>query len=177
MDLKKELQDLKGKSFVLDKLRFDVKDINYYQSKYYIYTLQQRTFVKDSTQFENMLKNIRVLPLVPAVPSETVILPDKPKGGRPVKVYESMPFYTEFGFAIDRVGIFCVIADIRVSALCEAFGCKTRQHLYHKLYKSRDVTLSQLEGVCEHFKVPLGVLFEKDLKLSLSGNKLVIEAK
>lgn len=58
-----ELERLDKRCFLFEKKRFTVSSVNFYQGRFYLYTTEQRTFVKDSSQFENFLRAIKVEPL------------------------------------------------------------------------------------------------------------------
>lgn len=63
MNLAEKTNQFKGRSFEFEKKRFDVTDARCDTGRAYIYTLQQRTFVKDSEQMDNFLRGVKFLPV------------------------------------------------------------------------------------------------------------------
>lgn len=67
----KEMLALKGRSFELNKVRHDVTDVRYYMGRYTVYTPQQ-TFVKDDSQFETFLRQIKLLSIDAPIKKEFI---------------------------------------------------------------------------------------------------------
>lgn len=63
MNLTEKTNQFKGRSFEFEKKRFDVTDVRCDTGRAYIYTLQERTFVKDSGQLDNFLLHVKFLPV------------------------------------------------------------------------------------------------------------------
>jgi len=62
MDHEEERRKLNNRSFQFEDNRYDVIDTRFMAGKYYIYTLQEKTFVKTIEQFERFVKSIVMLP-------------------------------------------------------------------------------------------------------------------
>jgi hypothetical protein len=58
-----EMKRLDKRQFLFERVKYTVKDVNYYQSRYVVYTVEGRTFSKDISQFDRFLTQIKVLPL------------------------------------------------------------------------------------------------------------------
>lgn len=56
---------LKGRSFEFERKRYDVTDVRYAHTKTTIYTVQERTFVKDTGQLMNFMRQIKTIDVEP----------------------------------------------------------------------------------------------------------------
>ena len=76
MEHKEKFEKLyEGQSFEFEKQRFDVTETRYQTGRYFIYTLQQRTFVKDNDQFAAFYNQIKLITV--STPPAPQWVPDK----------------------------------------------------------------------------------------------------
>lgn len=57
-----KMQELDGRSFRYDGRVFDVIGTEYHNGRHFVYTAQERRFIKDGEQFERFLQEIKLLP-------------------------------------------------------------------------------------------------------------------